>query len=55
MSIFDTIGPLLGKSHGSSTSVPKALVAAEIGDHVVAAPERRIATMKSGLARLGVE
>ena len=28
MSLFDTIGSLLGKSDGSSTSVPEALVAA---------------------------
>jgi uncharacterized protein YidB (DUF937 family) len=28
MSLFDTIGSLLGKSDGSPTSVPEALVAA---------------------------
>lgn len=28
MSLFDTIGSLLGKSDGSATSVPEALVAA---------------------------
>jgi uncharacterized protein YidB (DUF937 family) len=32
MSLFDTIGALLGKSQGSSTSVPEALVAA-LGSH----------------------
>ncbi len=32
MSLFDTIGSLLGKSEGSSTSVPEALLAA-LGGH----------------------
>jgi uncharacterized protein YidB (DUF937 family) len=32
MSLFDTIGSLLGKNEGEATSVPEALVAA-LGDH----------------------
>ena len=32
MSLFDTIGSLLGRTEGSSTSVPEALVAA-LGSH----------------------
>jgi uncharacterized protein YidB (DUF937 family) len=32
VSLFDTIGSLLGKADGTSTSVPEALVAA-LGDH----------------------
>jgi uncharacterized protein YidB (DUF937 family) len=31
MSLFDTIGALMGKTEGSSTSVPEALVAAVCG------------------------